>query len=125
MGVMRLGLALLLALVGVGCEPAPRTGAYACEPGLPNQCPPGWLCECRGAGCTYMCHGAVGGRCGNGALDPGEECDGEVFAAACGPGSWCHDNCLAVCAVCGNGVVEVTPAGAGEECDDGNRAAGD
>jgi cysteine-rich repeat protein len=52
-------------------------------------------------------------RCGNGRLDPGEECDA-------GPGNG-TGSCDAQCrSTCGNGVVQ-----APEQCDDGNRVSGD
>ncbi len=52
--------------------------------------------------------------CGNGMLDPGEECDdGNQI-----PGDGCDPNCTL--SGCGNGVVS-----AGEECDDGNTVGGD
>jgi len=53
-------------------------------------------------------------RCGDGILDPGEQCDDGNLVSGNG--------CDATCApsACGNGVV----AG-GEECDDGNTAGGD
>jgi cysteine-rich repeat protein len=54
--------------------------------------------------------------CGNGTLDAGEACDGDL--GTCPPQLHCTSRCT--CAVlategCGDGVVE-----AGEECDDGN-----
>jgi cysteine-rich repeat protein len=56
--------------------------------------------------------------CGNGAMDPGEECDD-------GNGASC-DGCSGVCTldvapVCGDGAV----SSCGEECDDGNLLSGD
>ncbi|MDY0004136.1 MAG: DUF4215 domain-containing protein [Polyangia bacterium] len=55
------------------------------------------------------------GLCGNGVIDPGEQCDdGNTLD---------HDGCSSKCVVesfCGNGVVEVD-----EECDDGNYVEGD
>lgn len=53
--------------------------------------------------------------CGNGQIDPGEECDDG--------NTWPGDGCDAACWVepaCGNSLVE-----GGEECDDGNRMTGD
>lgn len=52
--------------------------------------------------------------CGNGTLDPGEECDTGQASATC------DIDCTAP--VCGDSVVN---AAAGEQCDDGNTAAGD
>lgn len=56
--------------------------------------------------------------CGDGVLDPGEQCDdgntqdGDGCEASCAP--------TPAAAICGNGVIE-----AGELCDDGNDATGD
>ncbi|AKT39081.1 uncharacterized protein CMC5_032280 [Chondromyces crocatus] len=52
--------------------------------------------------------------CGNGVLDPGEECDDGNFDDT--------DACRSTCqlAACGDGIVQV-----GEACDDGNTANGD
>jgi cysteine-rich repeat protein len=54
------------------------------------------------------------GVCGDGALDPGEECDDGNSTAG--------DGCSAGCRIeeCGNGVLDP-----GEACDDGNTASGD
>ena len=54
--------------------------------------------------------------CGDGILQPGEQCDGSN-AAAC-PGN-CNSSCLCP-AVCGDGFLQT-----GEGCDDGNTVAGD
>src|SRR5262245_33144671 len=52
--------------------------------------------------------------CGNGRLEPGEECDdGNAI-----DGDGCHHDCTLE--ACGDGVVV-----AGEECDDGNAIDGD
>jgi cysteine-rich repeat protein len=52
--------------------------------------------------------------CGNGVLDPGEECDDSNLFDADG----CSAGCLKE--VCGNARLDV-----GEECDDGNLVSGD
>src|SRR5262249_8555592 len=54
------------------------------------------------------------GTCGNGILEPGEQCDDGNVVAGDGCGPTCHFE------VCGNGIVDP-----GEQCDDGNTAAGD
>ena len=58
--------------------------------------------------------GDVEPTCGNGTLDPGEDCDDGNTAAG--------DGCSPVCRleVCGNGIVE-----GNEQCDDGNTVNGD
>ncbi len=60
---------------------------------------------------------AIGGSpvfCGNGAIDPGEECDDNNTTS----GDGCDANCTLT--ACGNGIVT-----AGEECDDANVVSGD
>jgi cysteine-rich repeat protein len=99
----------------------------------------------------YACAGQEA-SCGNGVLDPGEECDDGnrnnedgctvlCRATVCGdgitdrsreqcddrntdPGDGCDENCMREDAVCGNGTVEDTGSWP-EQCDDGNTANGD
>lgn len=59
--------------------------------------------------------GPVGPGCGDGQIDPGEECDA---GANNGPGKACNGNCAVN--VCGDG-----DKGPAEGCDDGNLADGD
>jgi len=54
------------------------------------------------------------GDCGNGILDPGEQCDDGNAV----PGDGCSASCRLE--VCGNGIRD-----AGEQCDDGNTVSGD
>jgi len=54
------------------------------------------------------------GNCGNGILDPGEQCDDGNNIAGDGCGPTCHFE------VCGNGILDP-----GEQCDDGNTTSGD
>jgi hypothetical protein len=72
--------------------------------------------------------GGAPAGCGNGQLDEGEDCDGDLFAVTCedygfdGGELTCGPNCnvgTAGCFGCGNGVLE-----AGEECD-GNDLGGE
>jgi cysteine-rich repeat protein len=99
-----------------------------------------------GGGGTGGTGGAYEGRCGDGSVDPGEECDdgnaddtddctSTCHVARCGdgivqPGEECDDGnyddtdaCVSGCvlATCGDGYVQ---AGV-EECDDGNQEDGD
>ncbi|MBI4703618.1 MAG: DUF4215 domain-containing protein [Deltaproteobacteria bacterium] len=66
------------------------------------------------------CGGESGGSpvCGNGKLDPGEQCDDGNAAS----GDGCSESCRAEVkpGVCGNGKLEP-----GEQCDDGNTEGGD
>jgi len=54
--------------------------------------------------------------CGNGIVEPGEECDDGNTVA----GDGCENCLITGVSVCGNGIVEP-----GEECDDGNNMNGD
>jgi cysteine-rich repeat protein len=71
-----------------------------------------------GDGCSAQCQLEV---CGNGFLDPGEQCD--FF----GQTAFCDSDCTFP--VCGDGLLNVffTPPGAPgpEQCDDGNQIGGD
>jgi cysteine-rich repeat protein len=58
--------------------------------------------------------GRISPRCGNGVLDPGEQCDDGNTV----DGDGCDSTCVPT--ACGNGVPS-----AGEECDDGNTVDGD
>jgi cysteine-rich repeat protein len=54
--------------------------------------------------------------CGNGILEPGEECDdGNTI-----DGDGCSSHCTREAGMCGNGVID-----RGEQCDDGNTVGGD
>lgn len=64
-----------------------------------------------GAACDS---GAFEATCGNGVVDPGEECDDGNRV----DGDGCDSNCTRT--ACGNGILT-----AGEDCDDGNLTAGD
>lgn len=65
--------------------------------------------------------GPVAILCGNGVLDPGEDCeDGNRV-----PGDGCDPSChheFSILDKCGNGILDVE---LGEACDDGNRQSGD
>jgi cysteine-rich repeat protein len=60
--------------------------------------------------------GADEASCGDGVVDPGEQCDDGDQTS----GDGCDANCTTT--ACGNGVVT---AGTGEQCDDGNTVGGD
>lgn len=74
------------------------------EPGL--SCSVGETCN------TSTCICESTGSCGNGVVDPGEEC-GEPELPACPAETQCED-CVCVATTCGNNVVDP-----GEECDNG------
>jgi cysteine-rich repeat protein len=57
--------------------------------------------------------------CGNNEMDKGEECDDGNL----NPQDGCLPNCTK--AVCGDGIVQLSPANAAEECDDGNKVGND
>jgi cysteine-rich repeat protein len=111
-------VAILLALLGA-CNPSVSEGQFACEPGDPDACPEGFICLVRGT--LHRCYRDFRTTCGNGKIDPGEQCDGDAIpAGACAalgyPGGTaaCLDYCLLFCTYCGNGVLDV-----GEVCDHG------
>ena len=122
--------AIVLLWLDSGCQ-SPRLleGQYRCQQDQPGSCPAGWLCQCRGAGCQWLCYQSAAGYCGDGQVGGGEECDGTTFASqdACGGKGFaiCKTDCTVYCTVCGNGLVEIAPSGQREECDDGNTVAGD
>ena len=99
---------------GNDCNGAETCAEHVCTPGTPpaegTPCmqPGGDSGVCRSGSC-------VGVACGNGTLDPGEECDDGNTDDT--------DACPSTCrnATCGDGFVW---AGA-EECDDGNALPGD
>lgn len=131
-GFISLGIAAFAAVVSMcallSCASDLQSGAYLCEPDEPGGCPSDWLCQCRGAGCQWRCYASSGSYCGDGQLAPGEECDGVQFTdGACNEGGYpfCRTDCTQACTECGNGVLEATPSGDREECDDGNQVMGD
>jgi cysteine-rich repeat protein len=69
--------------------------------------------------CDASCRDILPPRCGDGHLDPGEECDDGNHSN--------EDDCLNDCtqARCGDGFVHVRGTPPFEECDDGNLAPGD
>ncbi|MFH2006110.1 MAG: DUF4215 domain-containing protein [bacterium] len=67
------------------------------------------------AGQTGCSDDAATGSCGDGVLDPDEQCDDGNLV----DGDGCNFECLFE-SYCGNGIVE-----SGEECDDGNDRGGD
>jgi cysteine-rich repeat protein len=73
-----------------------------------------WNDACCGADKIYVCETL----CGDGAVDPGEQCDlGPANSNLAG--SSCRNNCLSAPA-CGDGIRD-----AAEDCDDGNNQDGD
>ncbi len=91
------------------------------DPGSTEQCDDGNLTN--GDGCSSTCR--IEG-CGNGILDPGEECDdGEVPSPL--PGAAVNQNaCVGQCKIarCGDGFLRTDIPGI-EQCDDGNTTSGD
>lgn len=123
---------------GAACAmmPAGSLGAEECDDGAAN----GAAGRCSAA-CLW--NPVTGGTCGNGVLNPGEQCDVARFCTGgTTPGASCADDadcsggtcseapgCSDACqlmgsraggSVCGNGSI-----GAGEACDDGNTMNGD
>lgn len=89
----------ILFFNGEQCDPPYSTGNYTV-----NGTNVSYIC---GASCQF----AV---CGNGVVDPGEDCDDGDNDDS----NSCSSSCRPV--VCGNGIID-----GNEECDDGNRISGD
>lgn len=70
---------MVTALLAHGCAPEIVSGRFHCDAsdgGPSSQCPPGWYCldpDGNGSRCFQL-------HCGNGAIDPGEACDGAALA---------------------------------------------
>lgn len=90
------GDGIVQSLLGEQCESSSH------DPSLPYSC----------SRCQF-----VSLTCGNGTVDPGEECD-EGPGNSTSPDANCRPNCRL--GYCGDGIVDT-----GEECDDGNRLNGD
>ena len=97
----------------VSCKVKPYCGNNKRE-GLEQCDGEDWCTKCEVPGCDDACK-FVGNTCGNGQLDPHEQCDPSIPDT---PAGTCLENCYKV--GCGNGIVEV-----GEECDDGNEIKDD
>ncbi|GMV40003.1 MAG: hypothetical protein AMXMBFR64_17190 [Myxococcales bacterium] len=103
-----------------GCSPsvAGGCGGCACEAAVcaadPACCDVAW-----DAACVVAClaHQDCGFSCGDGTLEPGEQCDQGASNSDTEPGA-CRTSCEP--AWCGDGVTDP-----GESCDDGNDAPGD
>src|SRR5262245_12609605 len=100
---MRAALAALLCLLAVACANDPTT--RVCATGI--LCPASMQCAAGQPECRTN-------SCGNGMVDPGEQCDyGNIP-----DGDRCSSQCRAE--VCGNHSLDM-----GEVCDDGNTLNGD
>jgi hypothetical protein len=121
----RLTILLRLAPLAIGlwavtaCRPQPGDGQFTCDPGAAQPCPEGFACLLFAD--EYQCHPPTTRTCGNGTLEPTEECDGTDFAGRrCADfdgrpvDARCDDNCFVVC--CGNGLIEGTGA-LSEDCE--------
>jgi hypothetical protein len=110
------GLAALAA-----CVPDLGQGRYACDPQSVDDCPVGFHCLETADG--FRCYSDFY-TCGDGVVDPGEECDPGQYALSvsyvrqpwcpAGTGISICDHCRAWCSVCGNGVVDVYVLTSGE-----------
>lgn len=101
----RLALGVGLAALGLttGCAPDPET--IVCDTGI--LCPKGTYCGAVQPVCLTT-------SCGNGIVDPNEQCDDGNITGG--------DNCSPICRreECGNNVLDPN-----EVCDDGNTNSGD
>jgi len=96
---------------------APGCSGWVCQQAVcavdPFCCNAAWDVWCAAeAGTLCACCGLVG--CGNGALDPGEQCDDGNLFSGDGCSSFCRNE------ICGDGALVTC-----EQCDDGNLAGGD
>ncbi|MDX9999768.1 MAG: kelch repeat-containing protein [Polyangia bacterium] len=131
--VLTLVLAPMLAwLLPLGCTPELDNGRYACDPMDPTTCPEGFACLPLGP--DHFCYSSWGPVCGEKGLEAGEQCDGldfgggdaTAFGCEAGDNLYCLEQvCRVYCTSCGNGRLEITPSGGGEQCDDGNLEDGD
>lgn len=83
---------------------------------LGEQCEPGMLPQGAMYACSNDCRYVLL-RCGNGSLDPGEECDDGQDNSNL-PNALCRLDCTR--SGCGDGIFDT-----GEQCDDGNLLPGD
>ena len=84
-----------------------------------EQCDPpystGFFINANGTNVSYVCGASCQyAVCGNGVIDPGEQCDDGNNDN----GDSCSNSCRGI--ICGNGIID-----AAEECDDGNRISND
>jgi alpha-tubulin suppressor-like RCC1 family protein len=110
MSYLRGSLALLLAaLAGAACTPRLGDGAFACDPDDVDPCPAGFACQVRAPVLEHRCYQSLGqSYCGDGVVDPGEECDGLASDTVT-----CHDlgywygtpRCSERCRIEGEGCV--------------------
>src|SRR4051812_38829963 len=101
----------------IGILAAAAMSADACLPPLGEACGDGWCSEIQA--CVDQLSQqpiCIRSTCGNGIVDPGEECDDGNHMS----GDGCSVNCVSE--RCGNGILGDI---ADEECDDGNTIDGD
>ncbi|MFH2005496.1 MAG: kelch repeat-containing protein [bacterium] len=117
---------LAAALLCLACTPRIEKGHFRCDPTEEDPCPPGLACLFFGS--EFRCDEPGQNVCGDGIIQPGEQCDGtniggktcEDFIGEAGTLYCLQDTCRVYCTVCGNGVVEMAPDGRGEQCDPEN-----
>lgn len=100
--------------VGEECDPNDEASYIDACPNFPNG-----RARCDPQECTIIATDEQCADCGDGIIDPGEECDGSNLGVPCwGAGTpTCQLDCtidFSTCDPCGNGIVE-----GDEECDDG------
>jgi len=105
-------LRLVLIAIAIGCALVAclQSQANPCEGGF--VCPNGYICGASGT-CVAADAPPQGAVCGNGVVEPPEECD-EGDANSDASGASCLTNCR-VPPRCGDRVIST-----GEQCDDGN-----
>ncbi len=123
-------LAISALWISTGCRMEVSDGRYLCDPEAGGVCPTGW--SCLPVGTRYECHRTDTHLCGDGVIQPGEQCDGaDNIPGTCAQyglddgNLQCTSVCTVLCTSCGNGAVETGPFGEGEACDDENLEARD
>jgi len=117
---------VFLAFLSACSEVFLKDSWYECDPQYVNSCPGGWVCLYNAYYQQHFCYETMSGYCGDGVIDPGEECDGDKFAGqTCesrghtyGGTLDCDDQCsisLSWCeGYCGDDELQSVY---GEECD--------
>jgi cysteine-rich repeat protein len=110
---------------GEACDDGNTTSGDGCSRDC-QQVEPGWRCRVPGRPCTEVCEedagacadGGAAAVCGNGIVEPGEECDsGSDTSKTPHNGDGSYGGCTSECAYgayCGDGV-----SNGQEACDDG------
>jgi alpha-tubulin suppressor-like RCC1 family protein len=109
--------ALGLLVAGLAaCSPRPGEGRFGCEPLDPASCPAGFTCQLVAAEDAFRCFRSSRGYCGDGALDPGEACDGSRVPVDCADLGYLvgEPTCTAACEVDAGACRDAVAVACGE-----------